>query len=128
MRQLDHPNLMRVYEIYETKNSIYVLIEQLRGGSLADHAKSKAFSLDEVKVLMKGLLEGLTYLHAKRIMHRDIKPDNIMFRTEDVTQVVLADFGLATSLDVEEYIFTRCGSPGYVAPEVINLVNLKNKY
>jgi len=54
-------------------------------------------------------------------MHRDIKPDNIIMRSKtDNTEIVLVDFGLATYDYVEEYIFKRCGTPGFVAPEVIN--------
>ncbi len=129
MREMDHRNLLKVFEVYETQNSIYVLVEQLKGGSLGDHLGSlRVFLPDEVKTIMKGVLEGLAYMHARGIMHRDIKPDNIMFRHEGVEDTVLADFGLATHCHVEEYLFSRCGTPGYVAPEVINLVDLKAKY
>lgn len=106
-----------------------MLVEQLKGGSLGDHTGSlRVFLPDEVKAVMKGILSGLACMHAQRIMHRDIKPDNIMFRNLGVEETVLADFGLATECDIPEYLFSRCGTPGYVAPEVINLVDLKSKY
>lgn len=70
---------------------------------------------------MQSLLNGVEAMHEKRIMHRDLKPENIIFRDEESYQCVIADFGLATFADIEEYIFTRCGTPGYVAPEISNL-------
>lgn len=61
-------------------------------------------------------------------MHRDLKPDNVMFRNESSDELVIVDFGLASFVDVREYIFSRCGTPGYVAPEVANLKDPKAKY
>ena len=55
-------------------------------------------------------------MHAQNIMHRDLKPENVIFRNEGDYDCVVADFGLATFADVKEYLFIRCGTPGYVAP------------
>jgi len=72
-------------------------------------------------MIMFNLLESIEHLHSNNIMHRDIKPDNIILRNKkDNTSIVLVDFGLATYTNVEEYIFKRCGTPGFAAPEVIN--------
>ena len=60
-------------------------------------------------------------MHKQNIIHRDLKPENLIFRTpNDFNDIVIADYGLATKADEEEYIFVRCGTPGYVAPEIIN--------
>ncbi len=67
-------------------------------------------------------------MHSKHIMHRDLKPENLIFRAEASWQCVIADFGLAEFADAEEYLFVRCGTPGYVAPEVINIKDMKTKY
>lgn len=61
-------------------------------------------------------------------MHRDLKPENIIFRQEGSFECVIADFGLAEFADAYEYLFVRCGTPGYVAPEVINIKDMKTKY
>ncbi len=61
-------------------------------------------------------------MHGFRIMHRDLKPENIMLRGDSLEPVIV-DFGLATHADVAEYLFFRCGTPGYVAPEIINLTH-----
>lgn len=67
-------------------------------------------------------------MHAKRIMHRDLKPENLIFGAEHSWECVIADFGLAEFADTEEYLFVRCGTPGYVALEVINIKDMKTKY
>lgn len=64
---------------------------------------------------------GLKEMHDYRIMHRDIKPENIMLRGDTGLVPVIADFGLSADADCEDYIFYRCGTPGYVAPEVTTL-------
>jgi serine/threonine protein kinase len=59
-------------------------------------------------------------MHKKRLIHRDLKPENLIFRNTTSNEIVIADYGLATWADAPEYIFVRCGTPGYVAPEIIN--------
>jgi calcium-dependent protein kinase len=95
----------------------------LNGGQLLNLIKKKSgvFSDDEVKQFMRGLLSGMKTMHKRRIMHRDLKPENIMIRSSDSLSPVIVDFGLATHADEEKYLFFRCGTPGYVAPEIIEL-------
>jgi serine/threonine protein kinase len=78
--------------------------------------------------MTKGLLQGLREMHAKNIMHRDLKPENILFRKENDYDCVVADYGLAEFANEEKYLFVRCGTPGYVAPEVINIRDMSTKY
>lgn len=67
-------------------------------------------------------------MHAKNIMHRDLKPENLLFRKENDYDCVIADFGLSEFSDTENYLYVRCGTPGYVAPEIISIRTLKAKY
>ena len=67
-------------------------------------------------------------MHGKNIMHRDLKPENLLFRKTGDWDCVIADFGLAEFSDEAEYLFVRCGTPGYVAPEVINIKDMTTKY
>lgn len=128
MREFSHKNLMRLFEVYESDNSIYISVELLEGGQLYDKIKAKAkFTPDQIQNIMKGLLLGLEHMHAKRVMHRDLKPENILFRKEGDYDCVIADFGLATWADEPEYLFVRCGTPGYVAPEIVNIKDMKAK-
>lgn len=75
---------------------------------------------------MRDFLSGMAMMHTKRIMHRDLKPENIMLRSPGSMSPVIVDFGLATPADQEEYLFFRCGTPGYVAPEIIGLNKCKH--
>lgn len=69
----------------------------------------------------------MEYLADHRIIHRDLKPENIMFRQQNSCDAVICDFGLATFADAEKYLFVRCGTPGFVAPEIINIKDMSTK-
>jgi len=63
-------------------------------------------------------------MHEKRIMHRDIKPENLMLKSnKDIYNIKLIDFGLSTNIDIDDYLYKRCGTPGFVAPEIISKGN-----
>ena len=81
MRKFNHRNLMKVFEVYESQNSIYIIVELLEGGQLYDKVKARhKFTQKEIKMVMKGILEGLEVMHETEIMHRDLKPENILLR------------------------------------------------
>ena len=67
-------------------------------------------------------------MHAHNIMHRDLKPQNILLRKENDYDCVVADFGLAEHCENDPYLFVRCGTPVFVAPEVININNIDQTY
>ena len=105
------------------------MVELLEGGQLYDKVKAKyRFKPLEIKTAVHSILSGLKEMHSKKIMHRDLKPENILFKSQGSFECVIADFGLAEFSDVSEYLFVRCGTPGYVAPEVINIKDMKTKY
>lgn len=131
MTALKHPYIMNLEEIHESKNSIYLVLELLEGGELFNHISSKSkMSVQDISRMMRCLLEALVYLTDKKIMHRDLKPENMILKGKDekleFSDLKLVDFGLATFVDVEEYLFKRCGTPGYVAPEIINAPSNEN--
>lgn len=123
MRKCNHQNLLRVYEIYESDNSIYMVLQLLEGGELFARLAAKAFyDEDKIAKLISNLLSALHHLHEMNIIHRDLKPENILLKSkESDTDLVIADFGLSTELGpLESILFKRCGTPGFVAPEVLN--------
>ena len=63
----------------------------------------------------------------RKVIHRDLKPENIMFKNPKSLELGICDFGLATYADEEKYLFVRCGTPGFVAPEIINIKNMETK-
>lgn len=128
MRDTNHQNVMRLEGVFETDNSIYIILEYLRGTQLNEFIKLNPICTEETVIkIMKSLLKGLSHLKKHNIIHRDLKPDNIMFRNEESYDLAICDFGLSTFAHAEHYLFVRCGTPGYVAPEIINIKDMSTK-
>ena len=122
MRSLNSDFCLKLYESHETQNSIYLVVEVLCGGELLNQVRKEGtFTLNELKEIIKSLVKALSHLHERGIMHRDLKPENILFRSkEKIYDLVLADFGLASIKTEVNMLFKRCGTPGFVAPEILN--------
>lgn len=125
LRTFDNPNILKLEGVFESENSIYIILELFSNGQLHNkiNLTRANFTQNEIKQFLRGLANGLAEIHRCGIMHRDIKPDNIMLRGKIGLQPVIVDFGLAVDVDAEDYIFYRCGTPGYVAPEIITYQN-----
>eukprot|EP00331_Platyophrya_macrostoma_P013682 CAMPEP_0176415868 /NCGR_PEP_ID=MMETSP0127-20121128/6037_1 /TAXON_ID=938130 /ORGANISM="Platyophrya macrostoma, Strain WH" /LENGTH=596 /DNA_ID=CAMNT_0017795895 /DNA_START=34 /DNA_END=1824 /DNA_ORIENTATION=- len=121
MRKMNHENIIKLHEVHESETSIYLVLELLRGGELFERiVRRGVYTEKDASTLMKKLLSALEYMHSKGIMHRDIKPENLILKETDTNyEVKIADFGLATVVNQGEYLFKRCGTPGYVAPEIL---------
>ncbi|KIY45021.1 Pkinase-domain-containing protein, partial [Fistulina hepatica ATCC 64428] len=117
MKLLDHPNILRFYDVWETSTDIYLIIEYVRGGELFDYICQKGrLETEEALDYFQQIIGALEYCHAYSIAHRDLKPENILL-DEDLN-VKIADFGMAT-LQRDDLLHTSCGSPHYAAPEII---------
>jgi len=107
-------------EVYDNEEYLYLVMELIRGGEL-DSEVINAGPFNEMKAckIFSQIVEGVKYLHSIRIVHRDLKLENILLN--DKLQVKLSDFGLSKILDPsdEEFMKTRCGTPSYVAPEIL---------
>ena len=122
---------LNFYEIHETQNSLYIVIELLEGEELFKMILKKGFfPYAQVKMLMMNVLLGLSHCDSCNVMHRDLKPENIILKSKtNVHDIKIVDFGLASFTNVDEFIYSRCGTPGYVAPEIINYSSdSKSKY
>ena len=123
MRALDSQYCLKLHEVFETTNSIYFVLDLVRGGDLLTRIRElSSFTVKEVQEIMRNLLHALQHLHAKGIVHRDLKPQNILLKSKSTLDcdLVLADFGLATYLSEENMVYKRCGTPGFIAPEVLD--------
>ena len=119
LKSLDHPNIIAFDGIYETANLIYMVTEYLSGGTLEHFMRAKFNNLgDYISEILSDILQALKYLQGLDIMHRDLKPDNILLREKD-KKWVLIDFGLA-AFTSQNYLYTKCGTLGYIAPEVMD--------
>lgn len=86
------------------------------------------FKLDEVRMVIKSVLKGLQKLHQHGYMHRDIKPDNILLRDYGSYDCAIGDFGLVENIQQKDWLHKRCGTPGYLAPEIANMKNEDDRY
>jgi len=117
LRQLDHKNIVKLWAYEETKQSLFFIMEYIEGGSLHD-AKKRFGTFPELLLVryIADTLDGLAYLHSKRVIHRDIKGANILLTKEGVCK--LADFGSCTYAAVDRKL-TMIGTPFWMAPELI---------
>ena len=104
MAMLKHPNVIKMYELYRSKDELFIIMQLLTGGSLGNFLKlNKVLSERSVSKIMRKLLDGLAYLHSKKIIHRDLKPDNLVFKrkvtktekNEPIFDICIVDLGLA---------------------------------
>ncbi|XP_023638515.1 serine/threonine-protein kinase ATG1a isoform X2 [Capsella rubella] len=121
LRTIDHPNIIRFYESIETGDRIYLVLEYCSGGDLAGYINRHGKVPEAVaKHFMRQLALGLQVLHEKHFIHRDLKPQNLLLSSKEVTPLLkIGDFGFARSLTPESMAETFCGSPLYMAPEII---------
>jgi calcium/calmodulin-dependent protein kinase I len=121
LSQLDHPNVVKIYEIFDEDDCIYLVLELLAGGELFDRIVEKEhYSEKEAADTIRPVVDAIRYCHSLGIIHRDLKPENLLYlTTEDNSIIKVTDFGLARFVE-NELATTACGTPNYVAPEIIN--------
>ncbi|XP_043469767.1 serine/threonine-protein kinase GA29083 isoform X2 [Leptopilina heterotoma] len=120
LRQVCHPNIISLIAEQETTDQLFLVMELVKGGDLFDAiAAATKFSETEASIMIGHLTSALAYLHSHHIVHRDVKPENLLVEMDGsrVRCLKLADFGLAQV--VVEPLFTVCGTPTYVAPEIL---------
>lgn len=100
------------------------LLLRMKGGDLFDRVAEKPLTENEAKHVVKSILSGIQYLHTNNIVHRDLKPENIMMVDNGSTDIKITDFGLSRIVDEKGEMSTLCGTPQYMAPEIL----LRMKY
>mmetsp|Transcript_41483 Transcript_41483/g.96931 ORF Transcript_41483/g.96931 Transcript_41483/m.96931 type:complete len:489 (-) Transcript_41483:204-1670(-) len=123
MKKLDHPSIIKLYETFEDKRNIYLIMEMCTGGELFDRiVEAGHFTEAQAALVMKQMIGAIYYLHTNRICHRDLKPENFLFQTQDKIEnnlLKLIDFGLATRFEPGQPLKTKSGTPYYVSPQVL---------
>lgn len=116
-----HPNIVSVKEVFYCKNYVYLVMDLMIGGELFDRIVNKDhYTEDEAKQALREICTAIKYCHDSNIVHRDLKPENILYASpEETAPLKLADFGLATLLKENQLMNVACGTPGYVAPEIL---------
>lgn len=134
LRIINHKNSVKLYSIYEEKNDIFIVTEMLSGGTLGRLLNHKMqFSSNFILNVAHSLLQVIQYFNKFNIVHRDIKPDNIMFKSNKNGQskVKLIDYGLSANykdFSTESLLYDKSGTAGYLAPELIGMDFLKKFY
>ena len=119
--KVNHKNIIKLHQIYETKTHVILIFEKLSGGELFDRIVERGcFTEKDAAAATRQIVSALEYLHSQKITHRDLKPENLLYQqnsgsNDEVLKV--ADFGL--SHNGGKPMATVCGTPGYVAPEII---------
>lgn len=118
MKLIEHPHVLGLYDVYENKKFLYLVLEHVSGGELFDYLVSKGrLSIKEARKFFRQIISALDFCHCHSICHRDLKPENLLL--DDKGNIKVADFGMA-SLQLENSLLeTSCGSPHYASPEVV---------
>ena len=116
LSRLRHPFISQILDSFETETHIFIVMEYICGDLLGFIRKRGKLSETVSKIIFKQLIEGLKYIHKKKIVHRDIKLDNILI---DLTNTIkICDFGVSRKISKDEIMHEHCGTPAYIAPEI----------
>ena len=123
----DHPNIIKLYEVFQSQNSLYLIMEECYGGELFDrilkHIESKEmYSEKEAAEIMQQIMSGIEYCHNNGIVHRDIKPENLLYLNkgnEKNNPLKIIDFGLSQTVDIKKILSSKVGTAYYVSPEIL---------
>lgn len=144
MMKLDHPNVLRLYDYFEDKINVYLVLELCSGGELFDRIiEKKYYNETEARLIFKQIMKAIIHCHIQGVCHRDLKPENfIMISRDDPYTLKLIDFGLSRTFDSKDdmvlqpkkpsdangketkrhtraVLMTKAGTPFYIAPEVL---------
>ncbi|GAA6105057.1 death-associated protein kinase 2 isoform X1 [Tachysurus ichikawai] len=123
LQHLQHPNIISLHDVYENRTDVVLMLELVSGGELFDFlAQKESLSEEEATEFLKQILDGVHYLHSKKIAHFDLKPENIMLLDKNVPlpRIKIIDFGLAHKIEDGVEFKDIFGTPEFVAPEIVN--------
>lgn len=119
MKLLNHHNVMKLYDVYETSKNLFLIMELVEGGELFDYiVKRRTISRSETRRIFREIIAGVDYMHAHGVAHRDLKPENIMLDHQKHVKIV--DMGMSAVMREGELLATSCGSPHYASPQVVS--------
>ncbi|XP_059805971.1 calcium/calmodulin-dependent protein kinase type 1D-like [Hypanus sabinus] len=121
LRKIKHENIIALEDIYESPTHYYLVMQLVSGGELFDRILDRGvYTEKDASSLIRQILEAVRYLHENGVVHRDLKPENLLYYNSDEnSKIMISDFGLSKMQDMG-VMSTACGTPGYVAPEVLH--------
>ncbi len=118
MRGLYHPAVTKILETFETEKYMLIIMEYISGGNLQNFVKKRRKLCEKTaKILFRQLIQGIKYIHSKGVVHRDIKLENILLDLNNIVKI--CDFGVGKITQKGQKLFDQCGTPVYMAPEII---------
>ncbi|KAJ6254063.1 protein kinase [Anaeramoeba flamelloides] len=115
---LKHPNILRLFEVFESQNNLFLVLEYISGGELFDYiVEQEKIHEEEALKFFQQIIYGVEYIHSVSIAHRDLKPENLLL--DKNKNIKIADFGMARVTEYKHLLKTPCGSPHYVSPELL---------
>ena len=119
LKKFNNLNIIKIFEIYETKNYHYFIMEYCEKGELFNYIVDNQKLKDkEASYFYYQLINGLEYIHSKGIVHRDLKPENLLIGKGKILKII--DFGLSNYFNGKNLLVTPCGSPCYASPEMVS--------
>lgn len=121
LQKVAHKNIVRTKEIYDTPNFTYIVMECMSGGELFDRIVDMgSYTELEAKTAFWDIMSAISYCHSHGVVHRDLKPENILYTSAAPdADLKLADFGLADVINSDQMLHASCGTPSYIAPEIL---------
>ncbi|KAI3638604.1 hypothetical protein MIR68_003102 [Amoeboaphelidium protococcarum] len=117
MKMLNHPNIVKLFEVIETKHTLFLVMEYVNGGELYDYLVAHGRMKEkDARVKFRQILSAVNYCHQKRVIHRDLKAENLLLDAN--LNIKIADFGFSNNYQPDGQLDTFCGSPPYAAPEL----------
>jgi len=120
LQRIRHKNIIQLKEVFETQTELNLVMEFIGGGEFFDEIVSRGiYKEEDASYIMRQILDATSYLHHEGIAHRDLKPENLLLIEKGKNEIKVSDFGLAALCGEDVLMKQCCGSPGYVAPEVL---------
>ncbi|KAJ6232623.1 protein kinase [Anaeramoeba flamelloides] len=115
---IKHPSVIQIFDVYETKKHLFLVLEYLPKGELFDYIVERGrVPSDEARVFFRQIISTIEHIHSFSITHRDLKPENLLLSQNNTIKI--ADFGMAKIMETGDLLQTACGSPHYISPEVL---------
>mmetsp|Transcript_33392 Transcript_33392/g.42038 ORF Transcript_33392/g.42038 Transcript_33392/m.42038 type:complete len:386 (+) Transcript_33392:69-1226(+) len=129
MKELDHEHIIKLRDVFQEEKKTILILELVIGGELFDRiVKKSSYTEKEARDLVALLLRTVGYLHEHDIVHRDLKPENLLLTSkDDDANIKIADFGFARHISKVQELEEACGTPGYVAPEILRGLKYSGK-